>query len=424
MTDDYRRRIIDDVLDELLPSFAAISIDGARAIGKTTTGRQRARTIIDLDLSEIRELVQADPDYLSHVDAPVLIDEWQQVPELWDRVRRLVDRDPTGGRFILAGSAAPVGVSAHSGAGRIIGFRMRPLSVAERQLESPTVRVGDLLSGSAPEVHGESEVRLRDYVHEIVASGFPQARQLSDRARRVWLDDYVERVITHDFTEQGHRIRQPELLRGWLRGYARAIASATTFTKIAASLDPGEPIGPAKTTSIAYRDVLSSLYLLDQVEAWSFSRQLHSRASLAPKHFLADPAISTRLLDLNEAKLLSATGRATNNGDRTRLGDFFEGLVALSLHTYAEANDAHLSHFRDHDGRHEIDFVIHRGDAEAVGIEVKLKASITDHDVRHLLWLKQMVPDQIMDLIVINTGTHAYRRRDGIAVIPLALLTA
>ncbi|RAN76442.1 hypothetical protein B5P43_22805 [Bacillus sp. SRB_336] len=291
-------------------------------------------------------------------------------------------------------------------------------------MATPTVRVRDLLSVNTPDIHGSSDVELRDYVREIVASGFPQARQMSDRARGVWLDDYIERVITHDFTEQGHRIRRPELLRGWLRGYASATVSATTFAKIGASLDPGEPPGPTKKTSIAYRDVLSSLYLLDQVDAWSPSQKLLARAALAPKHFFADPPLSARLLNLNEVKLMSAAEPRTNNGDRTRLGDFFEALVALSLQTYAAANDAQVSHFRDHDGRREIDFIIHRGHAEAVGFEVKLKSSITDHDVRHLLWLKESLPEQIVDLVVINTGAHAYRRHDGVAVIPLALLTA
>lgn len=420
----YSRRIVDNSIDELFPSFAAISIDGARAIGKTSTGAQRAKTILNLDLPEIQRLIQADPNYMGRADTPVLIDEWQNVPEVWDRIRRLVDNDATGGRFILAGRAAPIGVRLHSGAGRIIKFRMRPLSIAERGLATPTVRVRDLLEPGATNITGSSDVDLRGYVREIIASGFPQARQMNDRARGVWLDDYIERVITHDFTEQGHRIRRPELLRGWLRGYASATASATTFTKIGASLDPGEPAGPAKTTSIAYRDVLSSLYLLDQVDAWSPSKKILARAALAPKHFLADPALSARLLNLNEAKLMSATGPASNTGDRTRLGDFFEALVALSLQTYAAANDAQLSHIRDHDGRREIDFILHRGHAEAVGFEVKLKSSINDNDVRHLLWLKQSLPKQIVDLVVINTGTHAYRRKDGVAVIPLALLTA
>lgn len=121
---------------------------------------------------------------------------------------------------------------------------------------------------------------------------------------------------------------------------------------------------------------------------------------------------------------MAAAEPTTNNGDRTRLGDFFEALVALSRQTYAAANDAQVSHFRDHDGRHEIDFIIHRGHTEAVGFEVKLKSSITDRDVRHLLWLNESLPDQIADLVIIDTGAHAYRRQDGVAVIPLTLLTA
>lgn len=425
--DDYQTRVVDHAIDELFPSFAAISIDGARAIGKTSTGRQRARTILDLDVPEVRELVQADPNFISRASTPVLIDEWQNVPEVWDRVRRLVDSDSTGGRFILAGSAAPRGANLHSGAGRIIRFRMRPLSIAERGLAVATVRLGDLLGAAdagVPDVQGSTAVELRDYVREIVASGFPQARRLNDRARRVWLNDYIERVITHDFTEQGQRIRQPELLRGWLRGYAAATASSATFTKIGAALDPGESAGPTKATSIVYRDILGSLFLLDQVDAWLPGRKLSSRAALAPKHFLADPALAARLLNLNEAKLMSAAEPAVNTNDRTRLGNFFEALAALSLQTYAQANDAQVSHYRDHDGRHEVDFIVHRGHAEAVGVEVKLKASITDHDVRHLHWLKKALPEQVVDLVVINSGTHAYRRQDGVAVVPLALLAA
>ena len=157
----YQRRIIDDTLDELFPSFAAISIDGARAIGKTSTGRRRAKTILDLDLPETRALISADPKYLSRVDTPVLIDEWQHVPEVWDRVRRLVDSDGAGERFILAGSAAPVGAHLHSGAGRIIRFRMRPLSIAERSLATPTVRVRDLLSSDTSDIHGSSDSALQ-----------------------------------------------------------------------------------------------------------------------------------------------------------------------------------------------------------------------------------------------------------------------
>lgn len=422
---EYTRRIIDDTLDELLPDLAAISIEGPRAVGKTATARRRAQTVIDLDLPEVRDIVRADPTYITRSPTPVFIDEWQHVPEIWDRVRRAVDEDRSGARFILAGSALANDINLHSGAGRIIEFRMRPLSMAERALTTPTVRVADLFDGEgkAP-IHGESPVTLQDYTNEIIRSGFPYARELPDRARRRWLDTYIDRVITHDFAEQGHRVRQPELLRGWLRGYAAATASSTAFSKIGADLEPGARAIPSRPTSIRFRDVLTSLFMLDQVDAWSEGKRIHARFSQAPKHFLADPALAARLLNLNEEKLLSATQPALNSADRTRLGDFFEALVALSLRTYAAANDAHLSHFRDHDGQREVDFVIHRGHAEAIGFEVKLKPSINDHDVRHLLWLKGRLGDQVADLVVITTGTTAYRRSDGVAVVPLALLTA
>ncbi|MEA9986582.1 ATP-binding protein [Subtercola sp. RTI3] len=424
MPNEYRRRIIDATLDELFPHFAAVSIDGARAIGKTSTARERAETVINLDLPEVRAVVEADPAYIGRALTPVLIDEWQMIPEVWDRVRRLVDDDSTGGRFILAGSASPQGARIHSGAGRIVSFRMRPLSIAERGLAKPTVRIADLLDGGSKPVEGRSSVELPEYVYEIVASGFPQARLMPTRARQVWLDNYLGRVVTHDFTQQGQPIRQPEALMGWLRGYAKATATSTTWVKVAANVDPGESSPPAASTALRYRDVLNSLFLLDQVDAWSPGKSILARTSHSPKHFLVDPALAVRLLDLDEAKLMSATRGAQNTGDRSRLGAFFEALVALSLKTYAAANDASLSHFRDRDGSREIDFIIHRGDATAVAIEVKLKATITDDDVRHLLWLRDTLPNTIVDMLVITTGSYAYRRPDGVAVVPLALLTA
>ncbi|MCU1614658.1 MAG: ATP-binding protein [Frankiales bacterium] len=267
-------------------------------------------------------------------------------------------------------------------------------------------------------------MELPDYVHEIVGSGFPQARVMPDRPRQVWLDNYINRLVTHDFSEQGQPVRQPETLLGWLRGYARATATSTTWAKISASVEPGESNPPAASTALRYRDILSSLYILDQVEAWSPSRRVIARAATAPKHFLVDPALSVRLLGLNETRLMSAGQGTVNDGDRTRLGVFFEALVALSLKTYAAANDASLSHFRDRDGVREIDFVIHKGDSTAVAVEVKLKATVSDDDVRHLLWLRDALPDQVVDMVVITTGPYAYRRPDGVAVVPLALLTA
>ncbi|MCA4135661.1 AAA family ATPase, partial [Arthrobacter sp. M4] len=170
----YHRRVIDELLDELFPHLAAIALEGAKGVGKTATAMQRARTLISLDLPAQREIVAADLDYVTQVQSPVLIDEWQLAPAVWDRVRKAVDDDARGGQFLLAGSAVVgPGVRIHSGAGRIVSLPMRPLSIAERGLIEPTVSLAQLLTGTRPAIKGRSDVDLAGYVDEILASGFP-----------------------------------------------------------------------------------------------------------------------------------------------------------------------------------------------------------------------------------------------------------
>ncbi|MGL5930870.1 MAG: AAA family ATPase, partial [Dermatophilaceae bacterium] len=175
----YRRRIVDDLLDELFPHLAAIALEGAKGVGKTATALQRARTVLSLDVPRQREIVAANLDHVTRVATPVLVDEWQLEPTVWDRIRRAVDDDSRGGQFLLAGSAgvAP-GVRIHSGAARIVSLAMRPLSIAERGIQEPTVSLTTLLSGSRPEIGGRSTIGFADYVDEILRSGFPGLRDL------------------------------------------------------------------------------------------------------------------------------------------------------------------------------------------------------------------------------------------------------
>lgn len=182
----YRRRIVDDVLDELFPNLAAIALEGAKGVGKTATAGQRAATVISLDLPGQRETVAADVDHIMQVPRPVLIDEWQLHPAVWDRVRMAVDDDHAGGQFLLAGSAgvAP-GVRIHSGAGRIVSIAMRPMSLAERGLADPTVSLRELLTGSRPKIGGRSRMDLGAYTDEILGSGFPGICR-SERGRSSW----------------------------------------------------------------------------------------------------------------------------------------------------------------------------------------------------------------------------------------------
>ena len=420
---EYVTRVVDGELDELVPGLAAISVDGPKGVGKTATAQRRAATTFALDDPGARELLAADPGRLDRVPPPVLVDEWQRLPAVWDWVRRSVDRDPAPGRFLLTGSATPVVAPTHSGAGRIVRVRMRPMSLFERGLQVPAVRVWELLSGRRVPIEGDTTVDLPAYTDEILRSGFPAIRMLPDRARRAQLDGYLAGIVEHDFPEQGHLVRRPATLRAWLTAYAAATATTTLYNAILDAATPGAGNKPAKTTTTAYRDVLAQIWLLDPLPGWLPTRNPFGRLMQAPKHHLADPALAARLLGASEAALLAGdpVGPAIpRNG--TLLGALFESLVALDLRVYAQANEASVHHLRTRNGDHEIDMIIERDDHKIVAIEVKLGATIDDADVKHLLWLRNRLGPDLLDAAVVTTGAHAYRRADGIAVVPAALL--
>jgi uncharacterized protein len=419
----YRRRILDDELDALLSELSAIALEGAKAVGKTATASERAATIHQLDDPRQRPLAEADPDRLLADPAPVLIDEWQFVPVVWDRVRRAVDADSSPGRFLLTGSSSPHERGTHSGAGRIVELRLRPLSLAERLDASPSVSLANLLSGARPRITGRSDLTLDSYTDEILRSGFPGFRDLSERGVRAQLDAYLRRIVDRDFPELGHSVRNPALLRSWMTAYAAATATSASFEKIRAAATSGEEEKPAKTTVQAYRDALERLFVLDEVPAWQPSRNVISQLAFPPKHHLADPALAARLLRANRERLLRGESRGPSvPRDGTLLGALFESLVTLSVRVYAEASEASVGHLRTKGGRHEIDLIVERDDGKVVAMEVKLGAIPHDAETKHLAWLADELGDDLLDAVVITTGPDAYRRQDGIAVVPAALL--
>jgi predicted AAA+ superfamily ATPase len=419
----YRARIVDAEIDELIRGVAAIALEGAKGVGKTATASERAKSVRELDDPGQRSIGAADPRRLLQGARPVLIDEWQLVPETWDLVRRAVDADAVPGSFLLTGSSRPLERGSHSGAGRILSLRMRPLALSERGLAAPTVSLAKLLQGGRPRVAGECTCGLEGYAREIVASGFPGLRPLSGRALRAQLDGYLGRIVDRDFEELGHRVRNPAGLRRWLTAYAAASSTATSFEKIRNAATAGDGDKPAKSTTIPYRDVLERLWILDPVEAWSPSRNRLSRLSSPPKHQLADPALAARLLGVDADALLE--GRDAGPvvpRDGTLLGALFESLVTLSARTYAQAAEAAVKHLRTAGGEREVDLIIERADGRVIAIEVKLARDVRDADTRHLRWLAEQIGDELLDTVIVTTGPEAYRRKDGIAVVPAALL--
>lgn len=420
---DYRRRLIDDTLDELMLGLPALAIEGAKAVGKTATATQRGATTLSLNDPRTREVVAANPDLITQVEAPVFIDEWQLEPSIWDRVRRAVDDDPTArGRFLLAGSATPSREARiHSGAGRIIRLTMRPLSFVERGLETPTVSLGDLHVGGA-EISGETPIALVDYVDEILRSGFPGIRELEPAYRDRALDGYLDRIVDSDLPEAGVRVRRPQVLMAWLRAYAAATATSADYSKILDAATPGESDKPARATVSAYQEHLQRLFILDPLESWHPRFAPLARLTVAPQHHLVDPALAARLVGVGRPGLLVGQGNRVADATGSWLGALFESLVVQSVRVYADSARTRVGHLRTKGGEREVDLVSESDNRDCVAIEVKLSDTVTDNDVRHLLWLKSQLGPRVRDAIVVNTGKYAYRRKDGIGVVPLALL--
>lgn len=429
----YTPRIIDAELDLLLEGVGAVAIDGAKAVGKTATATRRAARTVRLDREQVAAVVRADPDAAIREPFPVFFDEWQHVPTLWDAIRHRIDEDPSPGLVLLAGSAAPAARTrpTHTGAGRIVTRRMRPLAICERLagVTRDSISVGALLENGEhrPALVGDSPWTLVDYAREIIATGFPAIRELSPAIRRAQLAGYVDHLSTRDVQEAGGHAANPAAIRRWLQAFAAATSTTTALEKLRNIATAGDGNPPARTTVNRYRDALERTYIYDPVPAWKPGGTAMSRLGEAPKIHLVDPGLSAHLLGIDEDALLSGASTPLVDAlpavrDGGLFGALFESLVAQSMRTYAQSLQVEHAHMRTRGGTHEVDGIWIRGDQRCVAYEVKLNGVIDNDDVEHLHWLKTKLGDRLLDAIVINTGPAAYRRPDGIGVVPAAML--
>lgn len=419
---EYTSRILDNELDDLLPELPAIVIEGPKWVGKTETAKRRANTVYKLNKPEQNQVISASPEQVLQGEEPILIDEWQLVPETWDIVKEAVDNETRPGRFLLTGSTLPTERPTHSGAGRIVKFHLRPFSMAERQLADGLISVGDLLNGSLNEIKGKTDIGFRDYVQEIVQSGFPELREKSKRARHKQLKGYLDRVVDTDFEQLGHTVRKPETLKRWMRAYAAATSTTASYEKIRDAATSNQDNKPSEDSTVAYREKLEQLYLMDTIPAWTPSANEFKRLTGSEKHFLCDPALSTHMLGLEQDVLLKGKEPDIDAPYSGRwLGRLFEALVTQSVRVYAEACGASVYHLRTKGGREEVDLIIQRADNRILALEVKLSSTIDGGDMKHLKWLGNKAGEKLIDSGIIYTGSMAYRDNN-VAVIPAALL--
>ncbi|MCL2163735.1 MAG: AAA family ATPase [Oscillospiraceae bacterium] len=424
-------RLIEPYLTNLMKDFPAIAIDGLKGVGKTVSTKRIAATAFELDKPNDFDQITNIPDILVSVNSPVLIDEWQRIPSVWDFVRRAVDDGVKPGTFLLTGSISSTDTNIHSGAGRIIRRKMYPLSLAERDIEKPTVLISDLFSAAKPfkaSISGKTDIGGRDYIYEIIASGLPDFRHYSSENRKIAFESFFANLLSHDFRLQGIRLRQPETLLRWLRAYAAAVSTDAGYSEILDASTAGEGNKPAAKTTIFYREALENLWLLNELTPWIDGEGFFSGLKLSPKHYLADPALAVYLLNLDEKILSGGYGwpplaEIFNEKYGSVIGRLFEALIHLCLSTYTAVNNAKLFFAKTYKGDHEVDFVLQKG-SRVIACEVKFAPTVNDSDGKHLRWFMHKVGNDCQDAILITTGKIAYRRKDGIAVVPAALLGA
>lgn len=421
MKTPYLQRSIDNTLDRLLSLAPAVAIDGPKGVGKTETCRRRGE-VFSLDLPPQRARALADPRF-AQVDGTIVIDEWQHAPQIWNEVRHAVDDGAPPGRFLLTGSATPPpGPALHSGAGRIMRLRMRPMGLFERGLGTDQISLRDIWSGrvSPADVAAMSPcpLDLADYLQEVTLTGLPALRKYAadpDLAGEQ-VDAYITSIVDHELPESGAAIRRPAALRAWLRAYAAANATTSSFNEIARSAASGDTNPPSQDTIQNYRDHLSRLWLLDPLEAWSPSQNPFTRLQSSPKHYLADPGLAARLLTMTTGKLL----RAKN---APQAGHLFESLAVLTLRVIADQLGMNAGHLRTGKGDHEVDLIMEDREGRIMAFEIKLSANVDAADTRHLNWLEEKIPtEDFAGKIIITAGQTAYPLPDGTLVLPLGTL--
>lgn len=421
----YKKRLIDSLLQEYLEDFPAVLIEGAKAVGKTSTCQKFSKIAYRLDSNEQLSVVQADSSILFNQEKPVLIDEWQRLPEIWDIVRREVDAELPVGSILLTGSSPSLYQGLHSGSGRIERLKMRPFSIVERDMVEPIVTIETLLTGAELTISGKTMLTLADYIDEIYKSGFPGIRDRSTRAIKRSLTSYIDNIIERDFQENNITVRKPRALMAWLKTYAAATATTTAFKTILEAALANENVSPSAKTATNYRDLLENIGIIEELQPWLKLGKIFPNIGKSPKHFLLDVALTVTILNVTKQTLLAGQPQKTiGTLSKSFLGQIFESFVYQSLAVYTEVNEAELSHFRTNDGSREIDFIIEK-DNVLILIEVKAKNDITAHDVRHLNWFERKVKDEFrVQKIVLTTGSQAYTRQDNVHVLPLGLLGA
>ena len=419
----YKQRIADRLLERKVLGKGAVLIEGPKWCGKTTTAKQLAKSVLDLGdasvLKQSAQMIEISPQSLLEGTTPRLIDEWQALPPIWDSIRSEVDKRGKPSQFILTGSSVlpDADETIHSGTGRFAHITMRPMSLYESGESSGTISLKDLFDGKTPEVQ-QCNLTIDDIAYLTCRGGWPWATLISKDVALDQAFDYVDSVIKRDIQRVDKVKRNPERARLLLRSYARNISQQVSYATIRKDMLANDANTLDEDTVADYIKALKKLFVIEDLAAWN--PNIRSKAAIRTgdtRHFV-DPSIGTAVLGLGPNDLFN---------DLESFGLFFEDLVVRDLRVYAEALDGQLYHYRDSNGL-ECDTVLHRRNGSYALLEVKLggEEPINEGAASMIELARNIDTDKMpapsFMAVIIGVGKYAYRRPDGVYVIPIGCL--
>lgn len=422
---DYRKRVVDGILDLKLASSAAVLVEGPKWCGKTTTCLQVAKSWIFMDEPEKREqnreLASVAPMKILSGERPRLIDEWQIAPQLWDAIRYRADRESILGGYLITGSAVPVDIDElkHSGTGRFSWLRMRPMTLAESGESSGTVSLSELFQGKRPVGEDAKPFELEEIAEIVCRGGWPQTLLMRGRARFETAKNVLRAIVERDVSRVDRTERDPDRALKLMRSYARLQGTQATAKVIKADLASYEMMSIDEDTVYSYLNALRKLFVVEDVHAWCPNLRTKDAVRTSDTRYFVDPSLAAAALGAGPGELMN---------DLKTFGFLFETMAVRDLRVYAEALDGEVRHYRDKVGL-ECDAVIHLPNGAYALFEIKTggrhlvdEGAKTLNDLSRLIAAKKL-PEPAFRMIVTAVGEYAYaRREDGVVVCPLSAL--